>query len=63
MRTVPQMVKMNISKSFGWPYQTVGKDYYGTPKTLESNVIKLHQEVYGQSNYEASDTVKTIRRV
>ena len=74
---VPQLLKMNISKSFGWPYQTVGtefdnakygpsdgvkkgKDYYGTPKTLESNVIKLHQEVYGQTNYVVSENVKTI---
>ena len=74
---VPQLLKMNISKSFGWPYQTIGtefdnakygpsdgvkkgKDYYGTPKTLESNVIKLHQEVYGQTNYVVSENVKTI---
>lgn len=74
---VPQLLKMNISKSFGWPYQTVGtefdnakygpsdgvkkgKDYYGTPKTLESNVVKLHQEVYGQTNYVVSENVKTI---
>ena len=74
---IPQLLKMNISKSFGWPYQTVGtefdnakygpsdgvkagKDYYGVPKTLESNVVKLHQEVYGQTNYTASENVKTI---
>ena len=74
---VPQLLKMNISKSFGWPYQTVGtefdnakygpsdgvkagKDYYGVPKTLESNVVKLHQEVYGQTNYVVSENVKTI---
>lgn len=74
---VLQLLKMNISKSFGWPYQTVGtefdnakygpsdgtkigKDYYGTPKTLESNVVKLHQEVYGQTNYVVSENVKTI---
>ena len=55
---------MNLKESFGWPYETVGvtinNDFYGPAKTLETNVEKLHKEVFNQSNYIVPDSVKEI---
>ena len=47
----------------GWPYTIAGwtgEAWYGVPCTLESNVVKLHQEVYNDPEYEASDEVKDM---
>ena len=47
----------------GWPYKTQGitlDRWYGVPVTLESNVEKLHKEVFEQADYVVSDTVKNI---
>lgn len=61
---IPQVLSFNIKSSFGWPYKTVGvtlrNQFYGPAATLESNVRKLHQEVYGQTNYTVPQTVKEI---
>lgn len=61
---IPQVLSFNIKSSFGWPYKTVGvtlrNQFYGPAATLESNVKKLHREVYGQTNYEVPQTVKEI---
>ena len=61
---VPQVATYSIEESIGWPYENKGPKingvYYGVPTTLESNVVKLHQEIYDQEDYEASETVKTI---
>ena len=61
---IPTLLNANLNDSFGWPYETEGVqmngDFYGPPNTLESNVKKLHQEVYSQPDYEPSDLVKEI---
>ena len=60
---VPSMTKYKVTQSIGWPYNTKGKTmdrWYGIPVTLESNVIQLHKEAFGEENYVPSDTVKTI---
>ena len=61
---IPTLLNANLNDSFGWPYETEGVqmngDFYGPPNTLESNVKKLHQEVYSQPDYEPSETVKEI---
>lgn len=61
---VPQIAGYKIVDSTGWPYDTKGATingvWYGPPVTLESNVIELHEKVYGQTNYEPSQTVKEI---
>ena len=60
---VPSMTKYKVIQSIGWPYNTKGKTidrWYGIPVTLESNVIQLHKEAFGEENYVPSDTVKTI---
>jgi hypothetical protein len=54
----------DISLGIGWPYNTKGKTingvWYGPPITLESNVIQLHKELFGDENYLPSETVKRI---
>lgn len=60
---VPSLAAFNISDSIGWPYETKGitlDRWYGVPVTLESNVVKLHKEAFGQSDYEATETVKEM---
>ena len=56
--------KNYITNSFGWPYSTTGVhingQFYGPEATLETNVVKLHKEVFGQENYIVNDTVKAI---
>ena len=55
---------MNIGESIGWPEKTegdmIGGVYYGVPVNLEENVKKLHTELFEQTDYEPSETVKTI---
>lgn len=60
---VPDMMKYNITQSIGWPYETRGKTidrWYGIPITLESNVTKLHQEIFGETEYVPTETIKNI---
>ena len=61
--------KLNVTRKFGWPYTTEGvymqnefgeSDFYGPPTTLESNVLQLHKELYGDENYVVPDSVKQI---
>lgn len=61
LKAIPQMSKYNISSSKGWPYEVkgyTGRAWYGVPVTLESNVKKLHEDLFGDSNYEVSSKVK-----
>lgn len=60
---VPNMTKYKVTESIGWPYETRGKTmdrWYGIPVTLESNVTRLHQEAFGETEYTPSETVKSI---
>lgn len=60
---VPNIAKYKISDSIGWPYDTKGitlDRWYGVPITLESNVIQLHEEAFGESDYTPSEDVKSI---
>ena len=61
---IPTALKFNITNSFGWPYSTTGVhisgQFYGPAATLETNVIKLHKEVFGQNDYIVNETVKAI---
>ena len=60
---LPNATSYRITQSIGWPYETEGKTldrWYGIPVTLESNVTKLHQEIFNQKEYVATDTVKEI---
>ena len=60
---VPSIASFNITDSLGWPYETKGitlDRWYGVPITLESNVEKLHREVFGQADYTVNSTIKNI---
>lgn len=60
---IPNIAKYRVSESIGWPYETKGITFdrwYGIPITLESNILKLHKEVFEEKNYNTSDTVKSI---
>ena len=60
---MPSATSFKITDSIGWPYETKGitlDRWYGVPITLESNVTRLHQEVFEESDYTPSDTVKQI---
>ena len=60
---IPDLTKYKVSDSIGWPYEIRGitmSAWYGIPVTLESNVTRLHQELFGEQNYTPSETVKNI---
>lgn len=61
---IPAIGTYKINTNIGWPYNTkgatIGGVWYGPPVTLESNVTKLHKEVYKQEDYKPSNTVKKI---
>jgi len=60
---MPSATSFKISTSVGWPYETKGitlDRWYGVPVTLESNVTRLHKEMFDQPDYTASDEVKNI---
>lgn len=59
----PLVLQYEISDSIGWPYNVEGitlDRWYGVPVTLESNVERLHREVFGEENYTASTAVQEI---
>ncbi len=60
---LPSTTDLKITESIGWPYETKGitlDRWYGVPITLESNVTRLHQEIFAEPNYAPSETVKNI---
>ncbi len=60
---LPSATSYKITESLGWPYETKGitlDRWYGVPVTLESNVTRLHQEIFGENDYVPTDTVKEI---
>ena len=60
---LPRLFSVEIEDRIGWPNNVKGINldrWYGVPVTLESNVIQLHKELFGQENYEVSDTVKEM---
>lgn len=63
---IPKITQYNVVENFGWPYETKGitlnKVWYGIPVDLETNVSDLHAQLFGQENYEPSNTVKEINQ-
>jgi len=63
---IPTLANINISDNTGWPYTisgaTINNVWYGVPTTLESNVTKLHNEIFADEDYEPSDKVKEISK-
>lgn len=62
MSMIPDMMNYKVSTSIGWPYEVKGitlDRWYGVPVTLESNVIKLHQELFDDTDYTLPESIKT----
>ena len=60
---IPSVPFYTIKDSEGWPYDVRGIStdaWYGVPVTLESNVKKLHAELFGNDNYTPTETVQEI---
>lgn len=60
---LPSIASYKVTDSLGWPYETKGitlDRWYGVPITLESNVKTLHQEAFGETDYNPSEKVKEI---
>jgi anionic cell wall polymer biosynthesis LytR-Cps2A-Psr (LCP) family protein len=61
---IPTALNAEIESSFGWPYENAGiwqnNNFYGPAKTTESNVKKLHVELFGQEDYEVPEKVVSI---
>lgn len=60
---LPSIASFKVTDSIGWPYETKGitlDRWYGVPVTLESNVTRLHEEAFGETDYTPSDRVKEI---
>lgn len=58
-----KIIGYNVTDSFGWPYKVegfTGAAWYAVPVTLESNVKKLHEDLFENEEYEVSNTVKEI---
>lgn len=58
---IPKISKYKVTTNQGWPYDVreyFPKAWYGAPVTLESNVKKLHEVLFGDGNYEVSSKVK-----
>jgi LCP family protein required for cell wall assembly len=62
MSMIPDMVNYKVSTSIGWPYEVKGitlDRWYGVPVTLESNVVKLHQDLFDDPDYTLPESIKT----
>ena len=60
---IPTIIGLKVVESVGWPYEVRGitlDRWYGVPVTLESNVIKLHKEIFNDSQYVLPDTIKKV---
>lgn len=60
---IPSVMKYKITDSVGWPYEVKGitlDRWYGVPVTLESSVKKMHEELFNETDYTVSTTVKNI---
>lgn len=61
---IPKIASYNVNENFGWPYNTSGQMingvWYGMPHDLESDVSKLHKQLFNQDNYQVSEKVHEI---
>ena len=63
LNMIPKFFSYKITENRGWPYETKGitlDRWYGVPITLESNVEKLHKEMFGQDEYVVPERIKEI---
>lgn len=64
---IPKLLDFNISKSVGYPFNYWGGImddgiWYAVPTTLEENNARLHEEVFGDTNYQMSNKAAEINQ-
>ena len=65
MSVMLSLVTKDMTGSAGWPFAVTGWSHgawYGVPDTLQSNVIQLHEQYFGQPGYTVTDTVEEISK-
>ena len=63
IKMAPHVLSLKISDSLGWPYDVEGYSssaWYAVPVTLKSNVRELHEELFDDTDYIPSETVREI---
>ena len=66
MKEIPKVKSYHVVSNYGWPDvdmvdgRLINKVWYGVPLDLEKSVSKLHEDLFGQANYEPSEKVKSI---
>jgi len=62
--TLASISKSTLESTPGWPYEYTemwdDAFYYFVPDTLETNVQEFHKTVFGQEDYQPSESVKTL---
>ena len=62
--TLTEIASLDISYNTCWPYDTDGwtykSIYYGVPITLTTNVSQLHEEFFGQKDYQPTEFVQEV---
>ncbi len=61
MKVVSSVNDYKVTLNIGWPYKVQGitlDAWYGVPVTLEENVSKLHEDLFGEIDYKVSEKVK-----
>lgn len=64
---IPKLLDFNISKSVGYPFNYWGGImddgiWYAVPTTLEENNARLHEEVFGDTDYQMSNKAAEINQ-
>lgn len=66
LRLLKAITRMNVADSEGFPFEKQSATIDGAscvfPVDLETNVKELHAYLYGEEDYDPSDTVKEISR-
>ncbi len=64
MDMIMDLTSYDVKESKGYPYEydgaMIGGLSYVIPVTHLSNVVKLHEQLFGQTDYTPTDTVKVI---
>lgn len=63
MGMIMKLTSYKMTDSVGWPYDHSDWNsgaYYNIPTTLKSNVSRLHEEFFGQEDYEPTQDVQSI---
>ena len=67
LSVLPKINTYKVVKQLGWPYEVQAYEvygpWYGVAVNLESNVSRLHKELFDKDDYVPSDYVKNIGKI